>query len=55
MELTAWEGIVVHMQNNFIKMLKDVGITMLKSTGTRCSIAGKTSADGMRNKEQHEG
>ena len=39
-------------KKHFIK----VGITMLKGTGTRCSIKKeKNSDDGMRNKEQHEG
>ena len=42
-------------QKHFIKMLKNVRMTMLKSTGTRCSICRQTSDDGMRNKEQHEG
>ena len=36
-------------------MLKDVGMTMPKSTRTRCRICGQEHDDGMRNKEQHEG
>ena len=39
-------------EKHFIKMLKDVGMTMLKSIGTRCSICRQTSDDSMRN---HEG
>ena len=36
-------------------MLKDVGMTMLKVQEQDAVYAGKTSDDGMRNKEQHEG
>ena len=36
-------------------MLKDVGMTMLKIQEQDAVYAGKTSDDGMRNKEQHEG
>ena len=35
--------------------LKDVGMTMLKVQEQDAVYAGKTSDDGMRNKEQHEG
>ena len=37
------------------KMLKDVGMTMLKVQEQDAVHAGKKSDDGMRNKEQHEG
>ena len=36
-------------------MLKDVGMTMLKVQEHDAVYAGKTSDDGMRNKEQHGG
>ena len=36
-------------------MLKDVGMTMLKVQEQDAVYAGKTSDDGIRNKEQHEG
>ena len=36
-------------------MLKDVGMTMLKVQEQDAVYVGKTSDDGMRNKEQHEG
>ena len=32
---------IVKCEKHFIKMLKDVGMTMLKSTGTRYSICRK--------------
>ena len=40
-----------------IKNRKDVGMTVPKSIETKyaCIYAGKSSDDGIRNKEQHEG
>ena len=32
-------ALCIKSEKHFIKMLKDVGMTMLKSTETRCSIS----------------
>ena len=51
--LNMQKSIKVYKSKHFIKILKDVGMTMPKSTGTRCGIWRQNSDGGMRNQEQH--